>query len=248
MRLAGAAAKIVMHEWGTRMMKIFEENKIDVALAACYVDDTRFLTNVLEKGCRWDKKEKRFMYMEKWRQEDEEENQEDNIRHAREIKQAMNSIFKDIQFETEIPEDFANKRLPTLDFEMWLGPPRVAHTSHLGQNHENPKRPVSSNIDDPPKAVGNNAPKIYYTFYEKPMASPFSVMERSALPENTKISTLTQDLVRRMLNTSELISQGERNLVIENYIIKLTRSGYSKVQFKRIVISGLKGYENKKEL
>ena len=229
MRLAGAAAKIVMQKWSTEMMRIMEDNKIKVHLAAIYVDDARFLTQVLKKGWRWESKEKKFKFEEKWREVDENEQLDDNVRHAREVKSAMNSIMPDIQFETELPEDFPNKRLPTLDFEMWL------------------EREIDNEIPGVPAGIPIRKQKIMYSFFEKPMASPFSVMERSAQPENTKNSTLAQDLVRRMFNTSEMLPQEERDMVIEKYILRLRRSGYSKKQVENIIISGLKGYETKKE-
>ena len=278
MRLAGAAAKIVMQKWSTNLMKILQENKIEVHLAACYVDDARFLTPVLKRGWRWEKKEKKFKYEEKWKQNDEIEQLDDNVRHAREIKNAMNSIMTDIQFETELPEDFASRRLPTLDFEMWLeetveypmlptdapgvrpGPaleetdeysrlPTDASGVHPGSALEETKEYLRLPTDGPvpPKTTKMRRPKIAYSFYEKPMSSPFSVMERSAQPENTKNSTLAQELIRRMLNTSEMIPQEERNVVVEKFILRLRRSGYNKDQVRNIIISGLKGYQTKKE-
>ena len=62
---------------------------------------------------------------------------------------------------------------------------------------------------------------------------------------NTKISSLSQDVVRRMLNTSEEVSQEERNDIIEMFISKLKRSGYRQDQVKEIIKAGLRGYENK---
>ena len=50
-----------------------------------------------------------------------------------------------------------------------------------------------------------------------------------------------------MLNTSKKVSQGERNKIIENYIEKLKVSGYNKVQRKKIIEAGLKGYQAKVE-
>ena len=79
------------------------------------------------------------------------------------------------------------------------------------------------------------------------MASPFSVMERSALSENSKNATLAQELVRRMMNTTEYLPQEERNKIIEKFITRLKRSGYNKDQIRNIVVSGLKGYETKME-
>ena len=88
--------------------------------------------------------------------------------------------------------------------------------------------------------------KVMYTFYEKPMSSQFSVIESSAINDNTKRATMAQELVRRMLNVSELLNQQERNAVIEKFVEKLEKSGYSKKQRREIVLAGLQGYESKK--
>ena len=41
-----------------------------------------------------------------------------------------------------------------------------------------------------------------YIFYEKPMASSTFIQRRSAMPENMRVATLTQETIRRMMNTS----------------------------------------------
>ena len=204
MRLAGSVARIVMAEWGSRMMRIMKENNIEVDLAACYVDDVRFVTSIIERGMRWDGKKKKFVQGDDWQEEDEAQNLSDEQRTARELKKAMNSIFTNIQFTTEIPDDFQNKRLPTLDCTIWL---------------EN----------------GN----ILYSFYEKEMKSPFCILEQSALPDNTKISSLSQDVVRRMLNISDQVPQEERNSITEIFISKLIRSGYRQDQVQEMIKAGL---------
>ena len=70
-------------------------------------------------------------------------------------------------------------------------------------------------------------------------------MKESALSENTKVSSLAQDVIRHMLNTSEDLPQSIRDGVIDSFTAKLKVSGYGKEQIKRIVIAGLKGYDNK---
>ena len=70
-----------------------------------------------------------------------------------------------------------------------------------------------------------------------------SSMKSSALSENTKIASLSQDMVRMMKNTSESLPQSGRNEVIDNFTKKLTRSGYTYQQTKNIIEAGLKGYE-----
>ena len=85
--------------------------------------------------------------------------------------------------------------------------------------------------------------KVLYSFYEKPMAKKTLIQRKSALGENVKIASLTQNLIRRMKNTSELLPDGERILIVERYVSQLKLSGYSEMQTKRIIEAGLKGYE-----
>ena len=82
-------------------------------------------------------------------------------------------------------------------------------------------------------------------FFEKPMASSMVIQRRSAMPENMRVSTLTQEVIRRMMNTSEKLEQSERNEVIDVYGKKLVNSGYSLDQSRKFIISGLTGYERR---
>ena len=44
----------------------------------------------------------------------------DQIKHTEiEMAKAMNFMSNDLKFTTETERDFANKRLPTLSFEIW---------------------------------------------------------------------------------------------------------------------------------
>ena len=62
MRLTGACAKIVMGVWSRKFKQILREADVALWLASGYVDDVRFLTSAIEKGVKWDKKEKKFVY------------------------------------------------------------------------------------------------------------------------------------------------------------------------------------------
>ena len=228
MRLAGSVARVVMAEWGSRMMSIMKENNIEVWLAACYVDDVRFITSIIEKGVRWEARTRKFARRDDWIEEDLLENASDEKRTATELQKAMNSIFANLQFTTEIPEDFRDGKLPTLDCRIWP--------------EERPQEKVGDEEQDRDAA---RRPKLIYSFFEKEMNSPFCILESSALPSNTKVSSLSQDVIRRMLNTCELVHQEERNEIVEKFISKLRRSGYQQEQIVDIVSSGLKGYERK---
>ena len=197
MRITMAAARVVMGEWGRRITSICLKAEMRIWLSAFYVDDIRLVTSALKKGTRWQEKEKEFRFEIDWEKEDFERERvgddDDTRRTARETKKAMNSVFTNIQFETELAEDFATQKLPTLDFEMWF---------QEGGNYE-------------------GRPKILYQFFEKPMNTPFCIMRESAMPEGGKIASLSQEVVRRMQNTSEMLDQEERDKILNNFIKKV---------------------------
>ena len=69
--------------------------------------------------------------------------------------------------------------------------------------------------------------KVKYLFFQKEMAKKQVIHRHSALGENVKISSLNQNLVRRMLNTSEEVDISERIKVIDEYSDQLVASGLS---------------------
>ena len=85
--------------------------------------------------------------------------------------------------------------------------------------------------------------KIWYSYYEKPTSAKLVVAKKSAMSENGKVASLSQDLVRRLKNTSLGLSQEQKNEIINQYSRKLVTSGYQKEQVRRIITAGLKGFE-----
>ena len=69
------------------------------------------------------------------------------------------------------------------------------------------------------------------------------LFKENLLLENVKIASLTQNLIRRMKNSSELLENEERVQIVDTYVNQLRASGYSGDQRKRIIEAGLKGYE-----
>ena len=66
--------------------------------------------------------------------------------------------------------------------------------------------------------------RLMFEFYEKPMASKLVIMENSALPHRMKITTLSQEIVRRMRNTCRAVSSKRRGEILSVYMKKLERS------------------------
>ena len=92
--------------------------------------------------------------------------------------------------------------------------------------------------------VGNDN-RTMYSFFEKPMSSNQVIQRKSAMPENMRMSTLNQEMVRRMMNTSELLDIKVRVGVVDEYCQKLCNSGYGKEQTIRVVTGGLTCYEKR---
>ena len=82
---------------------------------------------------------------------------------------AMNSIFPNIQFTMEIPEDFPDDRLPTLDFACWV--------EKDGKEIGNRKDVETGELAES-KVTGSRS-KILYSFYEKSMKAPFLIIPKS---------------------------------------------------------------------
>ena len=80
------------------------------------------------------------------------------------------------------------------------------------------------------------------------MANKFCVMSRAAIADETKKAVLSQEVVRRMLNTSEEESQGVRNDILKDFCKMLKRSGYDVEVRRKIIMRGHKGYGNLRSL
>ena len=87
--------------------------------------------------------------------------------------------------------------------------------------------------------------QVQYTFYEKPVSSNVCIQKNSAMDQNSKMKILANDLIRRLLNTSEAMGIEERIKIVDQYSQKLINSGYGVDQVQKIIINGIKGYERR---
>ena len=109
----------------------------------------------------------------------------------------MDSINPDLKFEMELEEDFPDNKLPTLDCRVW-----------------------QETSEDKP-------PQFNFSFFEKTMNSWFVILEKSAMSYKAKFSILSQEVIRRMLNTQDKINQMERMEILDKFSEKMLRSGYN---------------------
>ena len=85
--------------------------------------------------------------------------------------------------------------------------------------------------------------RILFSFFEKAMVSTMVLHKRSAIPEGVRRATLNQEMVRRMLNTSEEVNESDRLDIIDGYAQKLINSEYTIEETRKVIVGGLKGYE-----
>ena len=99
-------------------------------------------------------------------------------------------------------------------------------------------------LDTALKVYENN--RIQYRFYEKPEGARSTLHQKSAMGENPKHQTLSQEMIRRLLNCSEDLQDEQIQMITDNYASKLHNSGYNIEQIRKILLSGVKGYGAKK--
>ena len=130
-RVTMAAARLVMQSWSEGYLDILKRAGVDVGLLTGYVDDVRQVSSCLKKGMRYSKEEKKFLFTELAKEEDEKREQQGESKNgmmARICRDAMNDVNSDLQFTVEVPEDFESERLPTLDFSLWMVDGLLTHT------------------------------------------------------------------------------------------------------------------------
>ena len=98
-------------------------------------------------------------------------------------------------------------------------------------------------LDTKLRVDGSN--QILYDFYEKPTSSNMTVQRRTAMGEDSKMQVLSNDLIRRLMNSSGELDQGAKVKIVDDYSQKLVNSGYKGEQLVKIITNGIKGYEGK---
>ena len=84
--------------------------------------------------------------------------------------------------------------------------------------------------------------KITYKFYRKQVSPPTTLYQSSAMAESCKTASLTQEVIRRMKNTSEDNPVAESVSTINQFNQHLKNSGFSSKRRQQIITAGLVGY------
>ena len=78
------------------------------------------------------------------------------------------------------------------------------------------------------------------------MKTPLVIGEKSAMSAHQKFSILSNEVIRRLSNTSQDISMEERLVVINQLTRELKNSGYGRKAAREIVVCGLLGLQRKR--
>ena len=82
--------------------------------------------------------------------------------------------------------------------------------------------------------------QIIYEYFEKPMNTNLVLEKTSALSENTRVSSLSQEVVRVLLNGSEDLEDGKRIEHFKHLCTKMKTSGYSTPYIRKLMVKGIK--------
>ena len=120
-----SAARLVMMEWAEGYNQVLAESGNEPELLEIYVDDGRQAGAVFRMGTRYDKEKRKMTVTEEAKKEDLALGEDANTRMARVCLPLMNDVNRDLVFTIEVPEEFEDNRLPTLDTKLWLDQGRI---------------------------------------------------------------------------------------------------------------------------
>ena len=83
---------------------------------------------------------------------------------------------------------------------------------------------------------------VMYSFFQKPMVNPMTILERSAMPNKTKVATFSSEITRRLRTTSTAVSQAKTEEILMKLMGELEAMGYSLAWRTELLKSAMVGY------
>ena len=90
-----------------------------------------------------------------------------------------------------------------------------------------------------------NGRLILFEHFEKTMASNLVVEAKSALSKEVKLATLSEEIARRLRNTSQRLDSARRLEIVEHACVKMKTSGHSDTIIRQAVEQGIRSNDNK---
>ena len=212
MDLTGTIAKIFMKWWDGQLKLKMEAVGIVNKLYERYVDDINKFVKETAIGVRY--VEGQLICTEETKREDEGKPADQRTFEV--IRQIGDSIHPNIKLEVDVPSNYPDHKLPSLDLKVWIAKVRTGSREEL---------------------------KILHQHYIKPMANKFVIREDSAMSTKNKRSILTQMCLRVMLNNSEYLEMKDKKETVEFFMKRMQASGYKERFRYEVLRSAMNAYE-----
>ena len=122
--------------------------------------------------------------------------------------------------------------------------PMIQLTVETPCNFENCMLPILDVKVQINKEEGN---RIDFEFFEKPTKNSKVILANSALNPNAKRTILTQECLRRLRNTKVELGEEIQIKYLNEFMIKLKKSGYNKKYRIEVLDSAMKAFDKMKE-
>ena len=83
---------------------------------------------------------------------------------------------------------------------------------------------------------------VIFEFYKKPMANPCPNLRRSGIPDGSQRATASNEILRRLKNTSREVCSITVSQILKEYMGELAQGGYPLHWRIQVLSSALKGY------
>ena len=87
--------------------------------------------------------------------------------------------------------------------------------------------------------------RILFKFFSKPMATNLVVQAKTALSEEVKLSTLAEEVCRRLRNTSQRLDHSKRLETLEDLSTRMSTSGHTVKFMRRAMERGIRSFTTK---
>ena len=87
--------------------------------------------------------------------------------------------------------------------------------------------------------------RILHSFFEKPQTPNRVLLKTTALSKTSLESTMVQEGVRRLLNTSTNVHPNERNEILNTFVRKMINSGFSREEAQLFVVHAATSFTHK---
>ena len=208
--------------------------RLDIYLIKKYVDDCLVALDTMAPGVRWSQVEQAMVWSEEDERADKSESRGNKVSTMTEFANMASGVVSCLRFTFDCPQMNAGGAMPVLDTQMWVG--------KEGRNSGIPEAILEDRSLIQTK-VGILRSVVLYKFYRKPMANQVSNRNSSAIPEQQKVSTTAQEVLRRVKNTSRDLPPEVVEEVLMTYMEELEARGYKEDWRSKVLESAMVGYE-----